>query len=263
MSTRNQAQDAQALYDGRATRYDDSWHARFTRHMAEMLSLRPGQHVLDLACGTGLMTYRESTAVGPDGSVIGVDISSGMLSEAESKRHAHEPHNVHFYRHSITELMSLEALAGKTFDAITCVSALVLLPDPEKEVGKWVSLLKPGGRFMVDRPDDLRQLLERAGLVEVDIQLVSQKGSHSGTDDLPGFLCDYGDPCIENAYKAADGEALFRSKEGDPFTRGLFEADTKDLAVGLFNQEWGKLADADGSVLEVDGVFVAVGKRPT
>lgn len=83
---RDQAQDAQDLYDTRAPQYDNSWHPRFSRHMIELAELRPGETVLDLACGTGLATFSASVAVGPEGCVVGVDISKGMLAEAEAKR---------------------------------------------------------------------------------------------------------------------------------------------------------------------------------
>ena len=83
---RNQAADAQELYDDRSIKYDDSHHPRFARHMVELANPRAGERVLDLACGTGLVSYPASTAVGPSGEVIGVDISSGMLRQAEAKK---------------------------------------------------------------------------------------------------------------------------------------------------------------------------------
>lgn len=145
-----QAEDAQRLYDGRGVKYDDSFHPRFARHMVELIQPQAGEHVLDLACGTGLVSYPASIAVGPSGSVTGVDISRGMLAEAETKRSMHRPPNVTFHRHSITELDSLAALRGRQFDVITCCSALVLFPYPGDVLKHWVPYLKSGGRLIVD-----------------------------------------------------------------------------------------------------------------
>ena len=84
-SKRNQAEDAQDLYDERSHNYDSSHHVRLAKHLVELAKVQPGEEVLDLACGTGLVTYPASDAVGASGSVVGVDISSGMLAQANAK----------------------------------------------------------------------------------------------------------------------------------------------------------------------------------
>ena len=141
MGSRNQAQDAQKLYDDRAARYDDSWHPVFAHHMVQLAALQPSDHVLDLASGTGLVTFAASMAVGTNGSVVGVDISSGMLDQARASLQNHHLKNISFYQHSITELDTLAALSGKKFDAIICASALVLLQDPGRAIMDWATYL--------------------------------------------------------------------------------------------------------------------------
>ena len=48
----------------------------------DRLDLRPGQRVVDLGCGAGRTTVELASRVGPGGSVVGVDISAGMLAAA-------------------------------------------------------------------------------------------------------------------------------------------------------------------------------------
>jgi ubiquinone/menaquinone biosynthesis C-methylase UbiE len=47
--------------------------------------IRPGQHVLDVACGTGVLACSIADRVGQNGSVVGVDINVGMLAVAKRK----------------------------------------------------------------------------------------------------------------------------------------------------------------------------------
>lgn len=53
--------------------------------MVELAQLQPGENVLDLACGTGLVSFPASQVVGQSGSVVGIDISSGMLDQAKKR----------------------------------------------------------------------------------------------------------------------------------------------------------------------------------
>lgn len=291
MSLRNQARDAQSLYDNRAVRYDGSWHPRFARHMVELAKLRPGEDVLDLACGTGLVSYPASTAIGTKGSVTGVDISSGMLAQAEAKKGSHHIKNLQFYQHSIFDLGSLPALEGKRFDAITCASALVLLRHPDEAIRQWASYLRPGGRLVVDathpesqlplitfervgralekpvpfyrlpfeKPDDLRTIMEAAGLQDVVVVFMSQMDI-DGKDDFSSYLEDFDDPRLERVLSVRDADEMFDKAIDTWSMADLAVPDVKPQARKLFAEEWAKLAHADGKIREVDGVFVGVGK---
>lgn len=148
--SRDQAADAQDLYDNRSSNYDDSHHPRFARHMVELVNPQSGGYVLDVACGTGLVSFPASNAVRVSGSITSVDISSGMLAQAEAKRFTHPLQNLEFHRHSIADLDTLEAVNGRQLDIITCCSAVVLFPNPGEVLTHWVSFLKPGGRLIVD-----------------------------------------------------------------------------------------------------------------
>ena len=288
---RDQAVDAQDLYDERSGKYDDSFHPRFARHTIELAKVQPGEHVLDLACGTGLLSYYASEAVGPSGNVVGVDISSGMLAQSEAKKPKHNLQNVSFYKHSITELDTLEAVKGMQFDLITCCSALVLLPNPAQVVKHWVTFLKPGGRLITDathpntlvaglvfervgialgRPlpwyripfqkaGDLQAVLEGTGLQSVDIKLVSQFDIQ-GTDDLKDYICPLTNPKVSQEYDVADADRVFdESIDTAPMKSLASPPDVRENARALFKEEWVKIANDRGKVQKIDGVFVGTG----
>lgn len=295
---RDQAEDAQALYDNRATTYDDSHHPRFARHMVELACIQPGEHVLDLACGTGLVTFLAASAVGAAGKVTGVDISTGMLAEASAKKAHHSVANVQFYNHSMTSLSNLRALgdAQGAFDCITCCSALVLLEYPTEAMKEWSAYLKPGGRLVVDathiqnltpgvvfervgrrmgRPlpwyrlnfpgnDSLEKAMFEAGLRDVQVTFLSQLTASSSTvsEELKHFVRPVDDPKILREYSIDDADEVFSAQIGGTAMKTLAAPEeVREEARRLFREEWGSAADEDGMVREVDGIFVGVGYK--
>lgn len=65
--------------------YNQYWQRQLEpaqTQLLEMADLRPNEQVLDVACGTGLVTFRAAEAVGSTGKVVGTDISGGMVEAA-------------------------------------------------------------------------------------------------------------------------------------------------------------------------------------
>lgn len=288
---RDQAKDAQALYDNRAANYDASFHDRFSSHAVQLLDLEPGEQVLDLACGTGLVTFKAAELVGSLGNIVGVDISTGMLDQAHAKLRNHTANNIQLYRHSITELDSLLELQDRKFDAIICASALVLLPDPAAALRHWATHLKPGGRLITDAthpkvllpgmvlehvgralgasvpsyraafqaPDDLARIMRAAGLVRVDVKRISQLSSRNGSDDLESFLAASQEPLVARTYAMDDAVTIFDRQVSSPFGASMTNEPLRSKAEEMFKREWAGLADSDGVVTEIDEVFVGLG----
>lgn len=290
----DQAKDAQRLYDARATRYDASFHQRFTTHIVQLLQPKPGELILDLACGTGLLSFKAAQLVGSSGRVCAVDISSGMLAEAYIKLAAHDIDNIRFYQHSITQLESLPELEGCKFDAIACTSALVLLPHTEAALKSWTKYLKPGGRLITDvthprtlltgiilervgramnapvpsyreafqKQEDLTVVMHAAGLVNVKVMRMSQHSSRNGTESLEGFLSGSEEPLALRTYAVEDAASIFDQQVDTPFGACLAKEPIRSQARELFEREWAGLADENGMLTEMDEVFVGVGWKP-
>ena len=68
--------DARTEYDK-----DNARHPTLAAQLVERSKLQRGWTVLDLACGTGLVTFLAAAEIGPTGSAVGVDISPGMIQQ--------------------------------------------------------------------------------------------------------------------------------------------------------------------------------------
>jgi ubiquinone/menaquinone biosynthesis C-methylase UbiE len=143
-------------YNTRASTYDTAtpFHARLAHSYIRYTTPKPGESLLDLACGTGLVTFALAPHLDPSPSIIDVDISPGMLEVARSKLGKDKEYDVQFIEHDIGELDEMPELKGKegSFDIITCCSAIVLLPSPRAALENWIKFLAPGGRLLVDVP---------------------------------------------------------------------------------------------------------------
>lgn len=110
--------------------------------MLDMAALRPGERVLDVACGTGLVSFRIVDAVGGDGAVVGTDISGEMVEAARRLAAERNIGNARFERCDAENL----SLDDEPFDAALCGLGLMYVPNPVKALGGMGRLLKPGGR---------------------------------------------------------------------------------------------------------------------
>jgi SAM-dependent methyltransferase len=111
-----------------------------------LLGLSPGDGVLDVACGTGNFTRDFARSAGPDGIVIGIDVSETMLSRAvRDTAAAGLSDRAAFVRGDAAELPFLES----SFDAVCCFAALHLFSDPMRALDRMTAVLTPGGRIAI------------------------------------------------------------------------------------------------------------------
>jgi ubiquinone/menaquinone biosynthesis C-methylase UbiE len=104
--------------------------------------LRPGQHVLDVGCGTGTITIGICDLVGNDGRVVGVDRSEELIRQAII--HQQDRVNLSFICGDILEFQSTSS-----FDVITAARTIQWLSNPAKYLAIMKSLLKPGGALCI------------------------------------------------------------------------------------------------------------------
>jgi len=134
-------------WDKAETCYEQFWSRQLEpaqKKLLELAALRPGERVLDTACGTGLVTFPAVRAVGPTGSVVGTDISEKMVEAA------HRLAEQNGLAHARFERMDAEALAlpDQSFDVALSSLGLMYYPDPLQAMKESFRVLKPGGRAL-------------------------------------------------------------------------------------------------------------------
>ena len=128
--------------------YARHWHALLAGVQGELLAQaapQPGEQVLDVACGTGVVSLAMAAAVGPGGGVLGVDLSAGMVASAEARAQAAGVSQAQFAR------MDAEALAlpAASFDLVVCALGLMYMPDADAALREVQRVLRPGGRAVL------------------------------------------------------------------------------------------------------------------
>lgn len=117
---------------------------RLRRKAVRRLDLELGETVLEIGCGTGRNLPLLCDAVGHDGGVIGVDVSSGMLARAQRWVTRHHKQNVRLRHQDAAEL----DLPGQVDAALFSLSYSVL-PDRETVLQKAWEALRPDGRLVI------------------------------------------------------------------------------------------------------------------
>jgi ubiquinone/menaquinone biosynthesis C-methylase UbiE len=136
--TYNTASD---FYDAPALGFWD----RYCRGTVENLSLPAGARVLDVACGTGASAIPAAMAVGPSGSVVGVDLAERMLDVARTKAAARGLRNVEFRHADMTSL----GYPDRSFDAVVCVFGIFFVPEMEAQTAELWRMVRPGGKLAI------------------------------------------------------------------------------------------------------------------
>lgn len=133
-------------WDLAADAYEPLWRAQLARAQSALLASAtpaPGERVLDVACGTGLVTFDAARAVGRDGRVLGIDLSGEMVERAAQRARERKLPNVSFARMDAERL----ALPDASVDVALCALGLMYMPDPGQAVREMRRVLRPGGRL--------------------------------------------------------------------------------------------------------------------
>ena len=108
--------------------------------------LKPGETVLDLGSGAGMDAFLAARQVGPDGHVIGVDMTDAMLEKArDNARKVGLESRVEFRKGHI-EALPVEA---ESVDAIISNCVINLSPEKDRVYAEAYRVLRPGGRLMI------------------------------------------------------------------------------------------------------------------
>ncbi len=114
--------------------------------MMALANISPGQHILDVGTGTGVVALEAAKAVGSRGRCVAVDLSEKMLASATiSARRANLDERIDF------KVMDAEALQfeAASFDVVVSLFALLHFPNPNRALQEMFRVLKPGGAIVI------------------------------------------------------------------------------------------------------------------
>lgn len=178
-----------------ARAYEDLFvPALFTQWVPTLLDLagvRPGQHVLDVACGTGVVARRATELVGPVGRVSGIDLNPAMIEVAREQTSAVD------WR--VGDAGDLPYEDG-SFDAVVCQSALFFFPHPLRALTEMARVLRTGGTLALQTYAGLDEQPAYGPFVDVVVR-------HAGDDarTLLGTYWSMGDVAGLRALLATAG----------------------------------------------------------
>jgi ubiquinone/menaquinone biosynthesis C-methylase UbiE len=180
-----------------------------------MANLQAGERVLDVACGTGSVTFPAAKAVGSRGQVFGTDLSQRMIDTAREEAGKRGLVQTTFDRRGAKDLGFPES----SFDAALCALGLMYIPGPLVAAKEMLRVLKPGGRavaavwgardrcgwaeifpivnsrvrtevhpmfFQLGTADGLRLTFEAAGFTDLESDRISTRITYDSAEEALG-----------------------------------------------------------------------------
>jgi SAM-dependent methyltransferase len=133
--------DAAELYERYVVRYIvGPW----VPSLLDITGVRPGERVLDVACGTGAVARAAAERVGASGHVTGLDLNAGMLAVARSLP-APSGAAIAWIERGVVDT----AFPAGSFDVVVCQQGLQFFPDKIAAVCEMHRVLAPGGRLAI------------------------------------------------------------------------------------------------------------------
>jgi SAM-dependent methyltransferase len=241
--------------------------APLAAELVERAALRPGERVVDVACGTGIVARLAAERVGAAGAVVGVDLNPGMLAVARaSARHA----TMEWHEASADAL----PLADETFDVVLCGLGLQFFVDRQEALREMRRVLVPGGRVLINVPGPapaLFTVVEEAvaGRLGADAsEFVRTVFSLHAADALRGLLEDAGFAAAEAGSSVktlrlpAPEEFLWQYVYSTPLAAAAERVDDEDRRVLERDvvAGWQPFVEDGSLILEV-GITIATGQK--
>jgi len=121
----------------------------YARDLAARVPLTASSHVLETACGTGVLTKHLQHALTNDGRLVATDINPSMLQIARANSNGHP--GTEFQEADATTL----PFDDNTFDVVVCQFGVMFFPDKDLGYREAARVLKPGGSFVFNLWDSL------------------------------------------------------------------------------------------------------------
>lgn len=147
MDARLQTRVQRYGWDKASSVYEEGWALQLRparRKLLDAASLQPGERVVDVAAGPGLVSFEAAARVAPGGHVLGTDLSEKMVRRARELARWRSVENVSFERMDA----SCSSLGDDRFDAALCALGLMYVPEPETALAEMRRVVRPGGRVV-------------------------------------------------------------------------------------------------------------------
>jgi ubiquinone/menaquinone biosynthesis C-methylase UbiE len=168
--------------------------------------LRPGERVLDVGCGTGLVARRAAEPVGDGGSVAGIDISPEMIAVARSVPVAGGA-PIEWHQGDATAL----PFPDGSFDVVLCQMTLMFIEDRLAAMREMHRVLASGGRVLITTP----------GAIQPPLELMEQALVEHISPDLAGFVRMVFSMHDPEVHRTLLGDAGFEAVESRSYTAAL------------------------------------------
>lgn len=259
-----------------ASCYEELWGEQLrpsTDGVLAAADLWPGEHVVEAACGTGLVTLPAAHTVGPTGHVLATDLSPRMVEALQKRMATAGLTNVEAVV-ADAEALELDGELDAGFDAALCALGLMYVPDPATALRRLRRALRPGGRLAVSVWGERRNCGWAAIFPIVDARVSSDVCPLFFALGAPGALAmavsaagfaDVAETRIatELVYPSA-AEALGAAFDGGPvaLAAARFDDAVRASADAEYLASIAPYADGDG--YRIPGEFVVVSaRRPT
>jgi SAM-dependent methyltransferase len=183
-TTRETFQLSSAAAELYESKFVPALFAEWAPALADVAGIAPGQTVLDVACGTGIVARTAAERVEPHGQVVGVDLNPAMLAVARRLRPDLE------WREG--DVARLPFPDGR-FDAALCQMALMFFAERAAALREMGRVVRPGGAVAIAVPARLESQPAYAGFVEMAArhagpEALSLLGAYFSCGDV-GQLC--------------------------------------------------------------------------
>jgi ubiquinone/menaquinone biosynthesis C-methylase UbiE len=153
--------------------------AEWTPHLVEAAGIRPGDRILDVACGTGVVAREVADRIGEQGTVVGLDLNEAMLTVARRVRPELE-----WVQGDVAAI----PFPDGSFDVVLCQAGLMFFPDAGQALGEMARVVTRDGSVGLQVWDRLEAQLGYQPFAEIAVR-------HAGPEviDLVGTYFAYGD----------------------------------------------------------------------
>jgi ubiquinone/menaquinone biosynthesis C-methylase UbiE len=205
-----------------APRYHKRWASvnkgpfQSTKKLVELVNINKGDAVLDVACGTGVVTNEIQKKIGKSGYVVGVDTSSTAIKIAK-KWNGKKP-NVNFLNTDAEKFNF-----SKKFDIVTCQYALFFFPNAQKALKNMKNSLKKSGNIGISVHGSKESVPFFSSII----------------DSVTKYIPDYVPPGSPNLDRFGTKSALKKEVSKAGFSKITVKDYVFHFSPGKFEDYWG------------------------